>query len=316
MERATVLGSIDNKGVGKVVMKSDRVDLAPYHALALRYGQVKEAAGQVADIDGEWNNDGKDTVLRGRCSLQDVRGIYQAGGQKLPFRITGDVSSADHVITAEQLRVSLNGQDAVFSGTLDIHDPDNPEGHLSLQSDKVSYNGETLTNIEAEAVLAGNRAAVNYFTAAYRGGKVSGQGVYELATGKLTGTADLRKVTLDGDMINGEKFLLNAELAGAGVYDQDTGKLAVNVAANTMNLQWRDTVLNVMDFDTDLTNDGADIRTFSALTGNGALQAAGRVSFDGGYDIRGRMANMPLAPVLAAAGQEGSGFVSSSYHVY
>ena len=88
-------------------------------------------------------------------------------------------------------------------------------------------------------------------------------------------------------MINGEKFLLNAELAGAGVYDQDTGKLAVNVAANTMNLQWRDTVLNVMDFDTDLTNDGADIRTFSALTGNGALQAAGRVSFDGGYDIRG-----------------------------
>ena len=34
-------------------------------------------------------------------------------------------------------------------------------------------------------------------------------------------------------MVNGEMFLLNAELAGAGVYDQDTGKLAVNVAANT-----------------------------------------------------------------------------------
>jgi translocation and assembly module TamB len=49
MEPATVLGSIDNKGIGKIVMKSDGVDLAPYHPLALRYGQVKGAAGLVTD---------------------------------------------------------------------------------------------------------------------------------------------------------------------------------------------------------------------------------------------------------------------------
>ena len=204
METATVLGSIDNKGVGKIVMKSDRVDLAPYHALALRYGGVKEAAGLVTGIDGEWNNDGKDTVLRGKCTLQDVRGRYQMNGQELPFRITGGISSADHVITADKLQVSLNEQDAVLSGALDIHDPDNPEGHLSLRSDKFTYNGETLKNIEAEAVLAGNKAAVNYFTAAYRDGRISGQGVYELASGKLTGNADIRRVTLDGEKFNGE----------------------------------------------------------------------------------------------------------------
>ena len=317
METATVLGSIDNKGVGKIVMKSDRVDLAPYHALALRYGGVKEAAGLVTGIDGEWNNDGKDTVLRGKCTLQDVRGRYQMNGQELPFRITGNVSSSDHVITADKLQVSLNEQDAVLSGALDIHDPDNPEGHLSLRSDKFTYNGETLKNIEAEAVLAGNKAAVNYFTAAYRDGRISGQGVYEPASGKLTGAADIRKVTLDGETFNGEKFLLNAGLAGSGTYNQEDGSLHVNVAANTMNLQWRDTRLNVMDFDADLTNDGVDIHTFSASTGNGALQAAGRVSFDGGYELTGKMANMPLDPVLAVAGQEGGGFVSSaSYHLH
>ena len=316
METATVLGSIDNKGVGKVVMKSDRVDLAPYHALALRYGRVKEAAGQVADIDGVWSNDGKDTVLRGKCTLQDVRGRYQMNGQELPFRITGDVSSADHVITADKLQIGLNEQAAVLSGMLDIHDPDNPEGHLSLQSDKFTYNGETFNNIEAEAVLVGNKAAVNYFTAGYRDGRISGQGVYELASGKLTGTADIRKVILDGEKFNGEKFLLNAALAGSGTYNQEEGRLHMNVAANTMDLQWRDTRLNVMDFDAELTNDGADIHTFSALTGNGALQAAGRVSFDGSYDLRGKMANMPLDPVLAVAGQGGRGFVSSSYHLY
>lgn len=316
MEPATVLGSIDNKGIGKIVMKSDGVDLTPYHPLALRYGQVKGAAGLVTDIDGEWSNDGKNTVLKGKMNLRDVRGSYQMKEQDVPFRITGAVSSADHVISTDQLQVSINGQTAVLSGTVDIHDLDNPEGHLSLRSEKVSYKGETLTNIEAEAVMAGNKAAVNYFTAAYRGGRISGQGVYELASGKLTGTADIRKVTLDGEKVNGEKFLLNAALAGSGTYKQEDGKLNVNVAANTMNLQWRDTVLNVMDFDADLNNDGVKIRTFSAFAGSGALQASGNVSFDGGYDLQGRMASMPLAPVLAVAGQEGRGLVSSSYHLY
>ena len=317
METARVIGSLDNKGTGKIHMKSDWVDLAPYHALALRYGRVKEAAGQVTGIDGEWSNDGKDTVLRGKCTLQDVRGRYQMNGQEIPFRITGGVSSSDHVITADKLQVSLNEQVAVLSGAVDIHDPDNPEGHLSLQSDKFTYNGETFRSVEAEAVLAGNKAAVNYFTAAYRDGRINGQGTYELASGKLTGTADIRKVTFDGETFNGEKFLLNAALAGSGTYNQEEGRLNLNVAANTMNLQWRDIRLNVMDFDASVTNDGADIHTFSALTGNGALQAAGRVSFDGGYDLTGKVANMPLEPVLAVAGQEGSGFVSSSsYHMH
>lgn len=123
-------------------------------------------------------------------------------------------------------------------------------------------------------------------------------------------------MTLDGEQINGEKFLLNAALAGSGTYKQEDGKLNVNVAANTMNLQWRDTVLNVMDFDADVTNEGVDIRTFSAFAESGALQATGNVSFDGVYDLQGRMTSMPLAPVLAVAGQEGSGLVSSSYHLY
>lgn len=317
METATVLGSVDNKGVGRVVIKSERVDLAPYHALALRYGQVKDAAGQVTDIDGEWNNDGKDTVLSGKCSLQDVRGSYQADGQELPFRITGTVSSADHVISVDKLQVSLNKQQAILSGSVDIHDLDNPEGHIALQSDKLSYQGETFTNVEAETVLGGKKAALNYFNAAYRGGRISGQGVYELDSGKLTGTADIRNVLLDGEIVNGEKFLLNTALAGSGTYEREDGKLNMNVASSTMNLKWKDTVLNVMDFDAGLTNDGVAIRTFSAFAGNGALLATGRVNFDGGYDLQGRMADMPLAPVLAAAGQAGSGFVSSSsYHVY
>jgi len=316
MDTATVLGSIDNKGAGKIVMKSSRVDLAPYQALAVRYGQVKNAAGQVTDIDGEWSNDGKDTVLRGQCVLQDVRGDYQINGQDVPFAVTGKVSSSDHVIKAEQLQASVNGQKALLSGALDIHDPDHPEGHVSLQSEKMEVNGERLSNIETEAVLAEDKAAINYFKALYRGGTVNAQGVYELNSGKLSCLADIKNVTMDGDMVNGEKFTVNAALAGNGNYDREKDDLNLNLAANTMNLKWRDTVLNVMNFDAGITKDGADIHTFSAFSGHGAMQASGKITFDGAYDIRGRMADMPLAPVLAAAGEEGSGRVSSSYHLY
>ena len=316
MDTARVLGSIDNKGIGKIVMKSSRVDLAPYGPLALRYGQVKEAAGQVTDIDGEWNNDGKNTVLRGKCNLQDVRGSYRFGEQDVPVRVTGQVSSLDHAISARELAVSLNGQEAILSGTVDIRDLDNPEGHVYLRADKVSYAGETVSGLEAEAVLVDRKAAVNLLHADYRGGRVTGQGTYELNSGKIATEADAVKVTLDGEKVNGETFLLNASLAGSGVYDRENGRLKMDVAANTMDLQWKDTVLHVMDFDTELTNEGADIRTFSAFAENGALTASGKVGFDGSYDLAGRMADMPIAPVLAVAGQAGEGLLSSTYHLY
>ena len=316
MDTARVLGSIDNKGTGKIVMKSSRVDLAPYGPLALRYGQVKEAAGQVTDIDGEWNNDGKDTVLRGTCNLQDVRGNYRFGEQEVPIRVTGQVSSSDHSITAKELQVSLNGQKAVLSGSADIRDLDHPAGHVALRSDRVSYAGETVADLEAEAVLAEGKAAINLIHAAYRGGSVTGQGVYDLKNGKIIGETNIRNVTLDGEKTKGEKFLLNAALAGNGTYDREKGNLAVNVAANTMNLKWRDMLLNVMDFDADVTEKGVSVQTFSAFAGTGVLQGSGTVSFDGDYDLKGRMTEMPLAPVLAAAGQEGGGLVSASYHLY
>ena len=316
METARVIGSLTNKGVGRIVMKSDRVDLAPYHALALRYGQVKDAAGQVTDIDGEWNNDGKDTVLRGKCSLRDVRGIYQGENRNIPFQITGPVSASDHALASEGLQIVLDGQKAVISGAVDVRDPDDPKGHLALRSDTLTYAGETLSDVDAEVVLADKKAALNFFNASYRGGRIGGRGVYELESGRLTGDADIRKVTLDGEAVSGERFLLNAVLAGNGTYDQENGALNMNVAASTMNLQWRDTVLNVMDFDADVTNRGVEIRTFSASAGDGAMQATGNVTFAGGYDLRGRMANMPIAPVLAAAGQEGKGLLSSSFHLH
>lgn len=316
METARVIGSVDNKGTGKIVMKSARVDLAPYYALALRYGQVKDAAGQVADIDGEWSNDGKRTMLRGACNLQEVRGSYRMDGKEIPFRVTGQVSSSGQAVSAKELLVSVDGQEAVISGTVDIRDPDAPEGHVSLRADKVSHAGETVSDVEAEALLAGRKAVLNLVHAAYRGGTVTGQGVYEFASGNVTGEAAVRKITLDGEAVNGEAFVLNAALAGSGNYNREDGRFRMDVAANTMDLQWRDMVLNVMDFDAELSNDGAEIRAFSAFAGNGALQAAGKVGSDGSYDIRGRMADMPLEPVMAAAGQQGGGLVSSSYHLY
>lgn len=316
METARFIGSIDNKGIGKIVMRSSRVDLAPYGPLALRYGQVEGAAGQVTDIDGQWDNDGSNTVLRGTCNLQDVRGSYSLGGQTVPFRITGKVSSSDHAIRVKDLMISLNGQKALVSGTVDIRDTDNPEGQVSLRADTLSYAGETVSGLLAEMVLADRKAAVNLIQAIYRGGIVNGQGTYDLSTGRISGEAGIRKVTLDGEQTSGEKILLNAVLAGSGTYDRERGILKVSVAANTMDLQWRDTILKVMDFDADLTDTGVRINTFSAFADHGAMTAAGTVGYDGTYDLKGRMTDMPIAPALAVCGQEGSGLLTSDWWLF
>jgi hypothetical protein len=144
---------------------------------------------------------------------------------------------------------------------------------------------DVVADLEAEAVLTEGKAAINLIHAVYRGGSVTGQGVYDLKNGKIIGETNIRNVTLDGEKTKGEKFLLNAALAGNGTYDREKGNLAVNVAANTMNLKWRDMLLNVMDFDADVTEKGVSVQTFSAFAGNGVMQGSGRVSFDGEYDL-------------------------------
>lgn len=316
METAKVTGRLTTKGTGRVNIQCSGVDLKPYAPLALRYGKVKEAAGRVVAIDAQWRSNGEDSLLEGRCELQEVQGSYTVGSDPLHFRITGPVSAVDHIVTAENLMVALDEQVAYVSAKADISDLENPKGHAEFTSDQLTYGGETARNIKAEAVLENHLAAVNHFAADYGGGTITGRLFYDLKKGQITGQGDLRNVTLAGEKTAQETVLVNAALAGDGTYDREKGTLKVNIASDVMNLRWRDLVLNVLDFDTDVTEKGAEIRNFSAFSGSGALQATGKISYDGAYDLRGRMGDMPLAPILAAFGETGSGLFSSDFHIY
>ena len=316
METAKVTGRMTSKGTGKVDIQCAEVELQPYAPLALRFGKVKEAAGRIVSIDAHWSGNGTETLLEGRCELEAAGGSYEADGGPLRFRITGPVSASGHVLTAENLKVALNGQEANLSAKADLSDSESPKGQALLTAEQLTFAGETATHIRAEAVLENRVAAVSRFTAAYGGGTATGSFVYDLKQGLVTGQADLRNVTLSGAKTAGEKVLVNAVLAGDGTYDREKGRLKMNIASDAMNLQWRDTVLNVLDFDTDITENEATIRNFSAFSGGGALQATGTIRYDGHYDLKGRMGDMPLAPVLAVFGEQGSGLLSSSYHIY
>lgn len=316
MAAAKVTGRLTTKGTGRVNILCPRVDLKPYAPLALRYGKVQEAAGRVSAIDAQWRGNGEDTFLEGRCELQEVQGSYAVGSKPLNFRITGPVSAADHIVTADNLMVALDEQIAYLSAKADISNLENPKGYAKITSGQLTYAGETARNIKAEAVLENHLAAVNHFAAEYGGGTVTGNLFYDLKKGQINGQADLRNVTLAGEKTAQEKVLVNAVLAGDGLYDREKGTLKVNLASDAMNLQWRDLVLNVLDFDTEVTEKEAEIRSFSAFSGSGALQATGKISYDGGYDLRGRMGDMPLAPVLAAFGEKGGGLLSSDFHIY
>lgn len=316
METARVTGRLTAKGIGKLTVKSEGLDLAPYASLALRYGQVEQAAGRAEKIEARWQNSGENTLLEGSVELREVQGVVKTAGELLRVKASGRVSAENRTITVNSLRVAVNDQEVVLSGSADISDRDNITGHVELKADAITYEGETLQNIRAEAVLTDQKAALNRFEADYGGGRLLGSGTYELETGKLTVQGDVRHVTLSGAKTGNETVSVNAVLAGDGNYDRQNRKLQANVAANTMDIQWRGVEINVLDLDADVTEKDVQLRNFSAFTGTGALQAAGKVSYEGGYDISGRVSDMPLAPVFAMAGEEGSGTVSASYHVY
>lgn len=315
LEAAKMTGSVTTTGKGKIRVRSEGMDLEPYAPLALRYGQVKEAGGRAEKIDVRWQDSGEETLLEGSVDLQAVRGKVELQEEVLQVQASGTVSAADHAVTVSGLRASVNGQTAVISGTADISDRNNLKGQMEITADTFTWNGETLRNIRAEAVLADQKAALNFLEAEYGGGRLKGSGTYELETGRVTGQADIRQVTFEAGAGN-EAVSVNAVLAGDGVYDRKTGKLKANIAANTMDLKWRETVLRVLDLDADVTEEGMELRNFSAFTDTGALQAAGKMTYGGVYDLRGRMSDMPLRPVLTAMEEEGSGFLSASYHVY
>ncbi|MGI6263058.1 MAG: translocation/assembly module TamB domain-containing protein [Succiniclasticum sp.] len=315
MDPVHVTGGVTTKGVGKIHFTTNRVDLAPFAALASYYGGVRDAGGSVTALSGWWHNDGTDTLLEGLLTLQDVHGVYPYGGKDWPFHVSGRITGTDYAVSTKDLTVVLDGQTIHLDGDLDYRDLNHLRGSVRADAPVLTYGGQTVRNVSVEGALVDQTVFLREAAAEYGGGTFHLDGEYHLQTGAVTAQAIVShvQVPLPGDG-NGEVGV-NAELALAGSFDRKTGKLDVSVAARTADLAWREWKAHVLDFDTELTEQGAQIHAFSARVGEGAMTAAGSVGFDGTYALHGRLASLEVAPLSSFAGEPVSGSLSGQYEV-
>lgn len=308
-------GGLTTKGVGKVHFVTDRVSLEPFAALAAHYGQVREAGGEVVGLNGFWHNDGQDTLLQGTVTLRGVRGVRAYGGRDWKFSVGGTVTGTDHAMSTKDLTLTLNGQVIHLDGDVDYSDLDHLRGTLHADAPSLSYGDLTVRNVRVDGALVDSVAFLRSASFEYGGGSVKASGDYDLKSGALTAQTQIDHVTVTVPARQAETIGIHAELALQGTFDRENARLKASLAAHTFNLTWRGMTLKVADFDTDVTEQGADIHTLSAFMGPGALTATGKVGFDGTYALQGRLADIPVAPFLAVAGEDGSGYLSAHYAV-
>jgi translocation and assembly module TamB len=292
MDPVHLTGGLTTKGVGKVHFVTDRVDLAPFASLAAHYGQVREAGGEVVKLNGFWHNDGQDTLLQGTVTLRDVHGVRAFGGRDWKFSVSGTVTGTDHAMSTQDLTLTLNGQVIHLDGDVDYSDLDHLRGTIHADAPSLTYGGQTVRNVHVDGALVDSVAFLREASLEYGGGTVKASGDYDLKSGALTAQTQIDHVTVTVPARQDETIGVNAELALQGTLDRENAKLKASLAAHTFNLTWRGMTLKVVDFDTDVTEQGADIHTLSAFMGPGALTATGRVGFDGSYDLRGKLADI------------------------
>ena len=122
----------------------------------------------------------------------------------------------------------------------------------------------------------------------------------------LTADAQLQQVTQSLPGKQQEQVHINGKLAVLAKLVQD--KISLHAAADTMDISWRSLKLNRLAFDGTYDGRGLVIDDASFFAeGGGTLAAKGRVAKDGALAIHGRMADFPIDPLLAAAGQDGRG---------
>ena len=321
-DKVKLTGKIDQKMVGVLDISSDQLDVASFAPWAARYAKVNQAGGLLQNVSLRWANSGSTVDLSGRGDLNGLRGSYNYNGQTFTGKMTGPVDFTNKEVFVHKMQVEVNGQKAVLSGMLDYQDLDNLEGDALLSAQELSYEGYTVSNLLLPVSLHQKKVLVNAASLDYGQGKIKLTGSYELDKGELLALADVAQVKLnlsqwsDAPQAAAAPVLLNGSFGARGILKD--GEKQVNVVANAGKLAWQNIELMILDFDAQVDEQGYTVQNFTLVPSDGSdgvLAASGNGDFEGNFKFQGRLAEFNVTPLLALAGQEGSGKVSSSFKV-
>lgn len=314
VDTLAVGGLVTTKGEGRFELKSDKLALAPYAALAKHYAGVEELKGDLSKLALIYVNEKGKQRYSGEVNLAGLEGKMQLGDAKHSLKLDGQVRAHDSYLNISSLEAVVDGQKLALEGEADLRDTDAPSAKGVLTADKLAYEGYKLEKLRLPFRGDKKEIILENVAAAYGGGAIKGNATYSLEEKVLTGDLELKDVTHVTPDRPKDDVHINAKLALLAKVLED--KLQLHAATEVMELEWRGLKINRMNMDGAVNAKGLTIDHFSAFAGErGVLLATGNVNKAGELHIEGRMTDFPINPVLAAAGKEGSGLCSTGFAV-
>ena len=314
VDTLAVGGLVTTKGEGRIELKSDKLALAPYAALAKHYAGVEELKGDLSKLALIYVNEKGKQRYSGEVNLAGLEGKMQLGDAKHSLKLDGQVRAHDSYLNISSLEAVVDGQKLALEGEADLRDTDAPSAKGVLTADKLAYEGYKLEKLRLPFRGDKKEIILENVAAAYGGGAIKGNATYSLEEKVLTGDLELKDVTHVTPDRPKDDVHINAKLALLAKVLED--KLQLHAATEVMELEWRGLKINRMNMDGAVDKNGLAIDHFSAFAGErGVLLATGNVNKAGELHIEGRMTDFPINPVLAAAGKDGSGLCSTGFAV-
>lgn len=307
-------GKMTTKGIGRLQLQGDKLALAEYAALAKHYADIDELQGGLGKLAVLYENkDGEQQRFSGEAELAALSAKKTLGGSQHSLQLDGTVRAHDNYLTLQGLSLLADGQQLYLDAEADLRDQEAPSGFGTLTAPKLAYEGYKLEQLKLPFKADKNEVQLHDVSLCYGGGTITAEGSYELEAQDLVAAVELEQVT---QAIPGteESISLNGRLAVAAKSVME--QLRLHAAAETLELQWRDLTVHKMAVDGSYSSEGLKLDDFSAFVGEeGVIAARGTVGSTGELAIDGSLKDMPIAPLLAAAGQEGNGLVSTGFKV-
>ena len=307
-------GLVSTKGEGRLEVKGDKLDLAPYAALVKHYANINELQGGLGKLALIYINEKGKQRYSGEVNVAGLAGKMQAGDGLHSLKLDGLVRARDSVVSISRLEADVDGYKLALEGEADLQDMEAPSGKGVLSAEGLDYAGYSLTKLRVPFRADKQELVVENLSAAYGGGAIKANATYSMDEKTVVADVALDNVTHVTPARPKDDVHINAKIAVLGKLLED--KLQLHAAAETMALEWRGLKIDRMNLDGALDKQGLAIDHFSAFSGpKGILLASGSVQKDGQLELKGRMTDFPVHPVLAAAGKEGSGLCSTGFAV-
>lgn len=313
-DKLNLAGQMTTKGEGRLKLTGDKLDLTAYAALAKRYADIEELQGGLGKVTVLYVNKGNKQRFSGETEIKALSGKVTLAGAEYSLQLDGLVRADDNLVSISSLDAKIDNQQLHLEGEADLRDEDAPTGLGVLTAKKLEYDNYSVHNLRLPFSVNKDAVQLRDVSADYGGGKIAANGSYEINSKTLTADAEVKNVTQQLPGETADSVHINGNLAVLAKLLDD--KVALHAAADTMDVKWRSLQLNRLAFDGSYNNKGLMVDNFSVFAGeNGTLAANGTIGADGSLAIKGRMADLPIDPLLDVAGQEGSGLCSTGFRV-